>query len=58
MLDVGELVIYKCERFPDKWVRHSVVAADQPYADPTIFQKDGRWWVFATRFNKYSEGNT
>jgi hypothetical protein len=57
ILDMNEIAIYRCEKFPRIWNKVSVVSEGQRYADPTLFQHEGTWWVFATRYDEYSEGN-
>ncbi len=57
-LETNELVILKCQSFPGQWIRHSVVATDRIYSDPTLFQHGGRWWVFATSYDLSSAGNS
>ncbi len=57
-LETKELVVLRCEKFPGRWVRHSVVASDRPYSDPTMFQYKKRWWVFATAYDIFSAGNS
>lgn len=41
----GALTLYRCERFPDRWVPH-VQVLDQPAIDATVVRRDGRWWMF------------
>ncbi len=53
-----EIAIYRCEKFPRVWQKVGVVAEGDRYADPTIFRSGGLWWVFATIFDDYSEGNS
>jgi hypothetical protein len=53
-----EIAIYRCERFPRVWQKIGVVAQGESYSDPTLFRHGGRWWIFATRFDEHSEGNS
>lgn len=53
-----EIAIYRCEKFPRVWQKVGVVVQGDRYSDPTLFQYGGRWWVFATIFDEYSEGNS
>jgi hypothetical protein len=38
--------LYEAESFPTKW-RFVKMLVAKPYVDPSIFQHDGRWWLFA-----------
>jgi len=42
-----DLILYRAEQFPDRWVRHAVLVADTPLSDATLLQQDGRFWLFA-----------
>ena len=44
----GSIRLYAAERFPDRW-RFVATLAEGPYADPTLLEHDGRWWMFAQR---------
>jgi hypothetical protein len=57
-LQSNELAIYKCLRFPNLWARLPNVISHGSFSDPTIFQYEGRWWIFATSYDQYSEGNS
>lgn len=52
----SEIAIYECKKFPHLWVQSSVISKGK-FTDPTLFEYDGRWWVFATSYDTYSEGN-
>lgn len=41
----GGLTLYRCERFPDRWVPVQRLL-DQPAIDATVVWHDGRWWMF------------
>ena len=42
--------LWVAERFPDRWVRHSILLDDVDVGDATIVEIDGTWWMFgATR---------
>jgi hypothetical protein len=43
----GEFVLYRAERFPDRW-RRDTVLLDRGLGDPTLIEQDGRLWLFAT----------
>jgi hypothetical protein len=51
----AELVLYRAERFPDRWVRHSVLMSGRSINDATIFQYGERLWMFATE--RYGAGS-
>ncbi len=57
-LESNELAIYRCDRFPNVWTRLKVVVQNGKFADPTLFEHQGRWWIFATQYDQYSEGNS
>ncbi len=38
---------YKPERFPDRWVPVKTLMSDIDAVDATLFEHDGRWWLFA-----------
>ncbi|HRY09864.1 MAG TPA: hypothetical protein P5544_07810 [Candidatus Nanopelagicales bacterium] len=40
-----EVRVYRCERFPDRWVLHSVIMDDLFYADPILLAQDGLWFL-------------
>lgn len=44
----GGIRLYRAEEFPARWslVRTLV---EGPYADPTVFELEGHWWMFAQR---------
>ncbi|HET7413671.1 MAG TPA: hypothetical protein VFJ18_13520, partial [Pararhizobium sp.] len=44
----GNLVLYRAESFPDRWVRHSVLIPDREIFDATLLEHKGRLWLFAT----------
>ena len=47
--------VYRCHRFPDDWRLESVLL-DKVYAvDATLSQIDGRWWMFVTQAEDYTE---
>ena len=56
-LGTNDLVIYRCENFPHMWTKFAVVQTGKAYADPTLFQHEGRWWILATSYDQHSEGN-
>jgi hypothetical protein len=40
--------LYRCERFPDRWVLDTVLMDGVDSADATIFEFAGRLWMFVT----------
>jgi hypothetical protein len=43
-----ELVLYRAERFPDRWVRDTVLLSDIQFNDATLLRSDGRYWLVGT----------
>lgn len=39
--------LYRCEAFPDRWVLEKTLLHDVRAADSTLWQHEGRWWLFA-----------
>jgi hypothetical protein len=44
-----EVVLYRCERFPDQWVRYRVLLKEVALFDPTLLQHEGIWYLFGTQ---------
>jgi hypothetical protein len=44
-MDSGGIHLYRATEFPHRWER-SATLLDEPRTDPTIFEHDGRWWLF------------
>lgn len=40
--------LYKCTAFPDKWEFVKTLIPDLRAVDATVFEKDGRWWMFVS----------
>lgn len=40
--------LYRAERFPEAWVLDRILLDDVAACDATIFERDGRWWMFVT----------
>jgi hypothetical protein len=38
--------VYGCESFPDEWKLETVLFEDVAARDATLFEIDGRWWMF------------
>ena len=49
----GNLTLYRCERFPDRWVRESVLVENRELSDATLLDHGGRLWLFATDRDGY-----
>jgi hypothetical protein len=45
----GEVVLYRCEKFPDKWVRHTVLLRHVNLFDPTLHYHEGTWYLLGTQ---------
>jgi hypothetical protein len=43
----GEVILYRATDFPSGWTREATIL-DGVFADPTIFEFEGRWWLFVT----------
>lgn len=40
--------LYRCERFPDRWVEEATLLDDIDASDATLIRHEDRWWMFAT----------
>lgn len=55
----NEVVLYRADVFPNRWVRDTVLLADRCFNDATVLQRDGRFWMFGTeRFGRGSASDT
>jgi hypothetical protein len=54
----NRLQLYRCNEFPFHWVADKVLMQGVQYADPTVFQHDGHWWMFITLRTGYFGLNT
>lgn len=43
-----ELVLYRAERFPDRWTRDTVLITGRQFNDATLLETDGRYWLLGT----------
>lgn len=43
---VGQIRLYKCDVFPQKWSLFKVLMSDVNAADTMIFEHSDRWWMF------------
>jgi hypothetical protein len=41
--------LYRCIEFPNKWALDRVLLADIRWADATLFEHQGYWWMFITQ---------
>lgn len=39
--------LYRCVHFPDQWEFFKTLIPDIHAVDATLFEKDGKWWLFA-----------
>ncbi len=54
----NRLQIHRCLKFPHQWVPDKVLMQGMRYADPTLFEHDGRWWLFMTLGTGFHGVNT
>lgn len=45
--DANEIALYRAVDFPEQWERVGPLVADFPGLDATVFEYDGRCWLFA-----------
>lgn len=54
-----DVVLYRAEDFPHRWVRDTVLLSDVDFNDATLLQSGGRFWLFGTeRFGHGSASDT
>jgi hypothetical protein len=46
--EAREIALYEIERFPDRWSRVATLVEGRGYADATLFEHGGRWWLAAS----------
>lgn len=44
--EVKRIDLYRCVRFPDQWVFERTLMDGIKAADSTLFEHEGRWWLF------------
>ncbi|WP_410209329.1 hypothetical protein [Aquirhabdus sp.] len=44
--EVKRVDLYRCVEFPLKWEFHKTLIDSVKIADPTLFEHEGRWWLF------------
>jgi len=42
------LDVYRCEEFPHRWRKHATLMPNLRYADATLIEYQGKWWLFIT----------
>jgi hypothetical protein len=42
------LTLYRCIDFPGRWAAEKHLLENLRYADPTLLEFDGKWWLFVT----------
>ena len=52
--DSGAVRLYRAEEFPTSWVLESVLLEGE-FTDPTPFEHEGRWWMFAGARPKFND---
>ena len=40
--------LYRCQSFPDRWTHVRTLIAGLQAADATLFEHEGRWWLFCS----------
>lgn len=54
-----EVVLYRADPFPDRWLREAVLIEGRTFSDATLFVHQGRYWMFGTeRFNGGNPSDT
>ena len=55
----NEVVLYRAQPFPDRWVREAVLIEGPSLADMTLLHHEGRFWMFGVqRFDGGSASDT
>ncbi|MDN5926918.1 MAG: hypothetical protein L0I29_07585 [Hyphomicrobiales bacterium] len=49
----NRLTLYRAERFPDRWVPEAILLDGMVISDATLFEYEGRLWLFATDRDDY-----
>ena len=44
----GQIRLYKCTTFPHRWELERVVRDNVSAVDTTVFEHEGRWWMFSS----------
>ena len=43
-----EVTLWKCQQFPDRWIKAATLLTDVCFADATLIEHQGLWWLFLT----------
>ena len=46
--NAGDVALYRCTRFPDRWERVATLLDGISLSDATVFEHAGRWWMLGT----------
>jgi len=44
----GEVALWRCTVFPDRWEKVRVLLSGRGWADPVLHRHAGRWWLFVS----------
>ncbi|BBE71098.1 glucosamine inositolphosphorylceramide transferase family protein [Oharaeibacter diazotrophicus] len=47
----GDVALWRCTRFPDRWERVATLISGAALADATLFEHAGRWWMTSVAFD-------
>mgnify|MGYP001765462681 CR=1 FL=1 len=47
--NAGDVALYRCTRFPDRWERATTLVSGLSLSDATVFEDGGRWWMLGTQ---------
>ena len=53
----NRIEVYRCETMPSQWQLHTVLLDNVRAFDPTLWQENGRWWLFANVGAPGTDGN-
>jgi hypothetical protein len=48
--EAGEAALYEAVHFPIRWRKVTTLLRNFPACDSTVFQHEGRWWLFCTSY--------
>jgi hypothetical protein len=46
--EANKVLLFEAINFPDRWSEPTVLIEDFPALDSTLFEHEGRWWLFCT----------
>lgn len=55
--EAREVGLYRAERFPEAWRKVATLVKDFAALDATVFEHDGRWWLFCVDHDSASEAS-